>query len=1128
MGTELGMSLIEKVLSELELTTQLSIFTENDIDDDTFIELDNDDLKELGFSLGHRKKLIKAIAQHDASNSSPIETTESLISQPVALTDKDLDGERRHLTIVFCDLVGSTALSERHDAEDLRTILSSYHETVAKEVTKLGGHIAKFMGDGAMIYFGYPIAHENDAERAIRFGIAMRNAVTQLDLNIGEKLNTRVGIASGHVVIGHLIGGGISQEHTVTGETPNLAARLEGAAGVNEIIIADNTRQLIGDFFELTQLDPMTLKGFREPVTTWKVLNEKTITNRFKALRGEHTGVMHGRDDELLLLKMGWKKANSGIGQSYIIFGEAGIGKSHLVESLLNEVESDNALVVHLYCSPHHPDSALYPVVQFFTQILQRSGEENSKTPLTILENHLTDLSFYSDERLALLSSLLNIDCSSKVEDLSYTPGVQKEKTLTLIGDYLATLSVQKPLLVITEDLHWIDPTTDNLLGSISEMVESAAIMLVCTSRPSFQPSWHTYPASVTTLALQRLPASFVSDIINGVTQGKSLPAALVKQIADKSDGIPIFIEELTRSVLNMDVLEDRDGKYVMTKSMEDIGVPTTLHDALISRLENSPEIKQTAQVGAVIGRDFNPDLHAAVTQMNEAETQTALAELMETGILAKKVTQYIFKHALVQDAIYQSLLKNQRQLYHGRIADILERDFEELAIREPEIFALHNEHAGRFEKAHHYLMQAGGLAMSKAAVLEALNYYERALELINKHKDSPDVRSKEVKTLLAKAQATLVVVGPGSPELAKIIEQASVLCEELGPSTELFGVFLFSSFVGLVRANYIDANKFADLAYENSPAKEPLMVIKGLLKGGAAFFQGDLNAAMQYFEDVTNQYNFEQHKGLAKVFDGTDPSQAPLSWGSIALWMKGKICEADKRYDDALNHAHAIDHKPNTATAWGWASFHSVVRLDAERALHAGEKTKQLGVELGFPFREAEGLIAHGWATARLEDPKKGIEELSLGIEQWRATGGEVGRPLWLSLLADAHVLDNDPESALTVMDEAFNLIEQTNERLWFAELFRRKAKVLTHTGQNQEAIELLQTAIEEAVRYNFPMIELLSRADLVRLGNSMVNRPAHWLSDLKTCFDSFANECHASELEECRQLLSESPINN
>src|SRR5215472_3948168 len=658
-------------LRGLVLEQYVPAFRANDVDGEVLPELTADDLIGLGVtSIGHRRKLLAAIA---ALGTEPPTGTQSATSATSASTAAPtIDAERRQLTVMFCDLVGSTALSTRHDPEDLRELIRDYHRAVADTVGGFDGFVAKYMGDGVLIYFGYPQAHEDDAERAVRAGLAVIEAVGQLPAR--EDLRVRLGIATGLAVVGDLIGEGAAQERGVVGETPNLAARVQALAAPNTLVIAEATRRQIGGLFDLADLGPQAFAGFAEPQPAWRVLGESGVLSRFEALRSG-TMPLVGRAEERVVL----------------IFGEPGIGKSRLTAALSEQIGSELHTRLRYFCSPHHQDSALYP---FIGQLERAAGFTRDDTVEVRLGKlrALLGPGTRDDDDIALLTELLSLPSSAA--DLNLSPQRKREKLFDALLNLLEAEARHYPVLMVFEDAHWIDPTSRELLDLTVDRVRRLPVLLAITFRPEFQPPWGGR-SHVTSLALNRLGERDGEALVQTLAGNAALAAEVVAEIVERTDGVPLFVEELTKAVLESAAQGGPVAAVLATTSPAALSVPATLHASLMARLDRlGPLPKEIAQIGAVLGREFVYELIAPVTQRSEKELQAGLDQLTEAGLLFCRgiapQASYLFKHALVQDAAYSTLLRGRRQELHGRVAAALEQHFADLVERQPELLAHH------------------------------------------------------------------------------------------------------------------------------------------------------------------------------------------------------------------------------------------------------------------------------------------------------------------------------------------------------------------------------------------------------------------------------------------------------
>jgi class 3 adenylate cyclase len=722
-------------LDQLGLPEYAPIFAAQAVDREVLAELSDQDLKDLGIPLGHRKRLLKAIA---ALAEAP----------PPARPESPPRGaaERRQLTVLFCDLVGSTALSARLDPEDMAAVIRAYQACCADVVRRWDGHVAKYMGDGVLVYFGYPRAHEDDTERAVRAGLDLIAAVAGLPAGAGTPVAARVGIATGLVMVGELIGEGAAREQAVVGETPNLAARLQALAEPGSVAIAQSTRRLLGGLFELTDLGPVRLKGFAEPLAAFRVEGEGRAQGRFEALHGQRLTPLVGREHELAMLMERWARAKDGEGQVVLMAGEPGIGKSRLLRALREELRGEPHLALSHFCSPYHRNSALHPIITQLERAAGSAPEDAPEAKLAKLEALLGQATAQLDEALPLLAALLGIPSDERFPALDLSPQRQKQRTLEVLTEQLAGLARARPVLELYEDLHWVDPSTLELLDLLVERVRTLPVLAVLTYRPEFTPPW-SGQAHVTALPLNRLGRRQGAALVQRMTGGKALPAAILDQIVARTDGVPLFVEELTKTVLESGLLTDAGDRYELSGPLPPLAIPTTLHDSLMARLDRLAPVKEVAQTAAVIGREFGHDLLAAVSPLSESDLNAALDQLVAAELISRRGTPpaatYSFKHGLVQDTAYQSLLKAKRQTLHTKLASLIERAHAEKARYEPELVAHHLTEAGDAESAIGYWRAAAQLASERSAHREAVAHLRKSVELL---RQLPDERTRSAR----------------------------------------------------------------------------------------------------------------------------------------------------------------------------------------------------------------------------------------------------------------------------------------------------------------------------------------------------------------------------------------------
>jgi class 3 adenylate cyclase len=945
-------------------------FRENEIDETVLPSLTHENLKELGVTaLGHRLKLLDAIAALSVDTSVKAPSADAKMpSSAVGVSSEDR-AERRQITVLFSDLVGSTALSARMDPEDLREIISAYQRCVADTVLRFGGFVAKYLGDGVLVYFGYPEAHEDDPERAVQAGLALTATVSALKTR--APLRTRVGIATGLVVVGDLVGSGEAQERGIVGETPNLAARLQGIAEPNTVIIAEDTKKLLGSLFELHDLGRKNLKGLAGPVHAWVALRASPVESRFEALHATGLTALVGRGEEIELLLRRWATAKTGEGQVVLLSGEAGIGKSRLTAALMERLATEPHTRLRYFCSPQHIDSALYPIIGQMERAAGFIHDDTSQARLDKLDVLLAQTSTTAQDA-ALFAEVLSIPNDGRYPALTLSPMQRRQRTLDALVARLEVLARQKPVLMIFEDAHWSDPTSLELFGRVVDRIRTVRALLLVTFRSEFDPPW-IGRAHVTALTINRLTEREIGAMIDSVVGNKLLHSKVRQDIAERTDGIPLFVEEMTKAVLEAgsESAAEQTAAAIPSPALK---VPASLHASLLARLDRLGPAKEVAQIGAAIGRDFSHSLLAAVVRMPEAELQYALDRLIQAGLLFRQGlpphASYLFKHALVQDAAYGTLLRSRRQHLHGEITSTLEEAFPEIVETQPEILARHCTEAGLDEKAQRYWRTAGELAVRRAGNREAIGHFRQALALSEKL--PPDIgRSRTELAILSQLGPALMSVhGWSAPEVGVVFESAENLARQLENSVDLApplaGLWLFHT----ARGRFSRASKITNELFNLARTlDDPDILLQAHhCAWPIRWFRGEIRDAKAHTDAGLKLYDEGRHARHRFLYLGHDPAVCALSIASILQWLSGYPSQGVQLERDAIDLARRLRHAPSLAHALWFVCQGQVTRNDPAAAMNTATELLTLSEEHGLSQTRAFALVYLGWAMGPRE----------------------------------------------------------------------------------------------------------------------------------------------------------------
>jgi class 3 adenylate cyclase/tetratricopeptide (TPR) repeat protein len=1091
-------------------------FRENDIDAVVLPDLTPEDLTTLGVvSVGHRRRLLAAIAA--LRGAAPQVGPETA---PVSDASAPAEAERRQLTIVFCDLVGSTPLSTRFDPEDLREIVGAYHRCVADTVSRFGGFVAKYMGDGVLVYFGYPEAHEDDAERAARAGLAVIDAVGRLATQ--EPLNVRIGIATGLVVVGDLSGAGAAQERGVVGETPNLAARLQALARPGTLLVADSTRRQIGTLFEIEDLGPQPLAGFAEPQRAWRVVRESGVVSRFEALRSGITPLI-GRDEELDLLLRRWEQAKTGEGRVVLVSGEPGLGKSRLTAAIAERIEAEPHTRLRWFCSPHHQDSALYPTVVQLERAAGFAREDPPNQKLAKLSALLAPATGSADE-FALIAELLSLP--SNAAELNLSPQRKRELLFEALLRQLGALARANPVLAMFEDAHWIDPTSRELLDLMVDQVRHLPVVLVITFRPEFAAPWGGQP-HITTLTLNRLGGRDASALVLGLAGNTPLGGEVVEEIVERTDGVPLFVEELTKAVIERSA-QDRQVSAVLSASpLPALAVPPTLHASLIARLDRiGGAAREVAQIGAVIGREFSYALIQPMAQRSSAELENALSRLTEAGLLfcrgAAPNSSYLFKHALVQDAAYGTLLRSRRQELHARVAAVLEADFSDLVERQPELMAHHLTGAVQTGRAVTQWLAAGRFAAARLAPREAIRHFDRGLALLGSLPEGATRDAQEIELQLARGLSLFTTEGYMSEAAARSYTRARELAERRNDGRQLI-VAIYGQWQGANGAGNVAAASPLSkklLALTAAATTESGLLLQAHHSAWATcLFGGEPTLGRKHCAAGRRLYDIEAHRSHRLLFGGHDPGVCARMMSGQAEWVLGFPDTALATTREATDLAAQLHHPLSLVLAMFVKTLLHLDRHEPELALQQLAAIELLAAEQRLAFLHHSPEVLRGGALLLQGELRDALAMLRAGLQT--PPGRGLSRPYGLVCLAQAMALSGEPAAALQLIDEAMGMMEAAGHHQYEPEFYRIRGIALRPQNDVAGSEAAFAEALRSARRRQMKAYELRAATDLAQLwGEEGRREEAREL--LAPLYGWFTEGFDTADLKEAKALLT------
>jgi class 3 adenylate cyclase/predicted ATPase len=960
--------------------------------------------------------------------------------------------------VLFCDLVGSTELSGRLDPEDLREVIGAYQAASARVIARFDGYVARSLGDGVLAYFGWPRAHEDDAERAVRAGLAMVENIDGLAVGAEVLLAARIGIATGRVVVGDLETQDVSDKDAVVGETPNLAARLQALAQPRSVVISQATRRLIGGLFELEDLGPQRLKGFAEPLAVWRVAGQSTVEGRFEARQTAGLTPLVGREEEIALLLRRWEQARDGEGQVVLLSGEPGIGKSRLVQEVRARLAAERHLRLTHQCSPYHQTSPLHPVIEQLERAAGFEREDPLEARLDKLETLLARGTEKLDEAVPLLGALLGISTDERYPALELTPQRQKQLTLEALLDQLEGLATEQPVLVVYEDVHWIDPTTQELLGLAIERISCLPVLLLITFRPEFTPPWSGQP-HVSSLALTRLGRRDGALMVDRVVGAKAMPAEVSAQIVAKTDCVPLFVEELTKTVLESGLLTDAGDHYELKGPLPPLAIPATLHDSLMARLDRLAPVKEIAQLGAVIGHEFSQELLAAVADRPEDQLCSALDQLIASELVFRRGVPpsavYTFKHTMVQDVAYQSLLKSRREQLHARIARALEEQFPETAVTEPERLAQHYTAAGLRDQAVDYWHQAGQRASERSANLEAIAHLTKGLELARTLPDPMQSARQELKLQVALGEPLVAAKGYGAPEAGATYTRALELCRQVGQTPHLFptmwGLWHFYHGQGAFHTARNLGDELLGLAEHHVDPMLHLVAHQAL--GQSLYRLGDFSAALIHLEQARADLDPKLDPSPHLRY-GIAPGVQCMANLAQLLWCLGYPDQGLQRGRDAVRSARELSHLHSLTYSMYFAIRLHLLRGETREADELAEAALVLSTKHGFTIWTALIPFLQGWSLCLQGRGAEGIAQIRTGFTGALATGMKMMRPMVFTLLAQGHGQVGQLDDAWRMLADALDAVEESGQRYYEAETYRlkgvlyRPCDILTHPG--------------------------------------------------------------------------------
>lgn len=1057
---------------------------------------------------------------------------------PTGVAQQPSVAERRQLTVFFVDLVGASAMSEALDPEELRDLYAKYQKLCSDVIARYEGHVAQYLGDGILAYFGYPVAHEDDAVRAVQSALEVIDGVARIELH-GTRPRVRIGIHTGLVVVGD-VGSGHRKEQLALGEAPNVAARVQSEAAPNSVLITEATRRLIAGHFAFEDAGSPALKGISRPMQLFRVVG-KSGTSRFAALNASALARFVGREAEMDAIRSAWARSANGAGQTLLLRGEAGIGKSRILGAAKQEADDREHELYEIECSPFETNTPLHPIITMLERRLALTHERSPADRLAAVERFVADhAATLGDDAVPVIASLLSIPTGEQYASFELPPARRRVRTLELLADLFLRAAGATPVLMLIEDLHWSDPTTLELVASLVARQTTARLCMIATARPQLDVTWP--PASNwRKLRVDALPQSDARALIAAVAGRKPIPEEVLQQIVERTGGIPLFVEAVTRSIIETGALRETEDRFVLAEPLPPGLIPTTVHDSLMARIDRLGADKSIAQMASTIGRDFTFELLRRVSGQDAADLERVMGRLLDLDLVSQDGippnATYTFKHALIQDAAYESLLRKTRQEYHGKIAETLLAQFPETVEHRPELVAHHFTGGGNAAMAVKFWLVAGQAALGRAANHEAIAHLKRGLALVSQLPE-PERLTQELELQAAIAPALTATQGWASPELDRAYRRAQELLDLIGDTPHrlpvLWGKWAYHFVAGHVGQSLTIAPQVLDLA--SKVGSPPLLVAARHATSCSYCYHGDFAQSLEHSNAGLALFDIEHDRFLARNF-GHANSVCLESFKGDAMWMLGFPDQALEASDRSLALARELNHMPSLAWAVSYKTwFHHLLR-DAPRILEMANEATRLSGEEGFAFWDPMVTVYRGWAMAAQGDHAGGIAHMRDGLARYRAAGNGCTQCHMIGALAEALWAASQWDEAFSVLREGMTLAKTNQEGFYEPEFYRLQGEFLleqalgnagsAHTLSDSATLltaaeRSIRDGLELARRQGAKSLELRGLMSLARVRRE-IGDAADARTALRALYNSFSEGLGTPDLRDARALLAE-----